>query len=365
MWIIAAVFWVIIIALNIISWRSEAFSTWYTDNLTMFRVTTYGRLTGLLHFSIGEYMLICGIILVVLFVILSILYLFLFRRQRFRAFVKGYYRTFVCILTIVCMLMTLNCTILYHAKFIDANPDRPSRQYSVEELKILRDYIVEQANAYSTSVERGDDGYAVYSGDMQQTAKDAMNSIADIYPRLSGYYPDVKPMLFSSLMCQMYMSGYYFPFSMEANANSYMYIMNVPQTYCHELSHLHGYIYEDEANFIAFLACINSYDDFFRYSGYLSVLNYVYNAYWEYITDWDEYARQPQTNELVDRDNIFVTDDIWHKVEEESVLDTDTVSEVSETITDSTLKINGVEDGMASYSRVVGLLLEYYDGILY
>ena len=54
-----------------------------------------------------------------------------------------------------------------------------------------------------------------------------------------------------------------------------MYITNMPFTICHELAHLKGYIYEDEANFIAFMACINSDNLFFQYSGYLNVLNYV------------------------------------------------------------------------------------------
>ena len=37
----------------------------------------------------------------------------------------------------------------------------------------------------------------------------------------------------------------------------------------------------------------------------------------------------------------------------------------SNQFTETTLVINGVSDGMKSYSRVVQLLLEYYDGILY
>lgn len=310
-------------------------------------------------------MITAGLVLAAILVIISILLIFLHRKKRFRTFAAGYYKTFICIFTAVCVLMTLNCTILYHSRFIDPNPELPSRQYTVDELKTLRDYIVEQCNEYSMLMERDADGYVVYSGDMQQEAKDAMNGISDTYPRLAGFYPDVKSMFYSPLMCQMYMAGYYFPFSLEANCNGLMYITNYPQTYCHELSHLHGYIYEDESNFISFLACINSDDDLFRYSGYLSVLNYVYNAYWEYIEDWEAYAEQPQTNELVDRDNIFVTEDIWHKVEEGSVLDTETVDKISDDFTDATLIINGVSDGMASYSRVVGLLLEYYEGILY
>ncbi|MFQ8979614.1 MAG: DUF3810 family protein [Waltera sp.] len=44
--------------------------------------------------------------------------------------------------------------------------------------------------------------------------------------------------------------------------------MEKPATMCHELAHIRGYIYEDEANFIAFLACVESDDSTFQYAGY-------------------------------------------------------------------------------------------------
>ena len=53
---------------------------------------------------------------------------------------------------------------------------------------------------------------------------------------------------------------------------------NIPHTICHELSHLRGFMREDEANFIGFLACIGSEDPEYRYSGYLSGWIYAGNA---------------------------------------------------------------------------------------
>lgn len=53
---------------------------------------------------------------------------------------------------------------------------------------------------------------------------------------------------------------------------------NIPFTTCHELSHLRGFMQEEEANFIAFLACIGSERTDFQYSGYLSGWVYCMNA---------------------------------------------------------------------------------------
>ena len=41
------------------------------------------------------------------------------------------------------------------------------------------------------------------------------------------------------------------------------------------------------------------------------------------------------------------------------------LGDISSTVTDTTIKINGDESGIASYSYVVSLLLNYYDGILF
>ena len=140
-----------------------------------------------------------------------------------------------------------------------------------------------------------------------------------------------------------------------------MYIMNKPSTMCHELAHLKGYIFEDEANFISYLACIQSDDPVFRYSGYLSVLNYLDNDFYKAVgRDWEAYTAQPRISAQVNDDNMFVTDEDWDRINSKAVIDTETVDAVSDTLVDTTLKVNGVKDGMISYNRVVRLLLQYY-----
>lgn len=72
-------------------------------------------------------------------------------------------------------------------------------------------------------------------------------------------------------MSYLDISGIYCPFTFEANVNVHMNDVLIPVTMCHELSHLSGYMREDEANFIAFLACLQSDDPEFRYSGVAGV----------------------------------------------------------------------------------------------
>ena len=135
---------------------------------------------------------------------------------------------------------------------------------------------------------------------------------------------------------------------------------------CHELAHLRGYIFEDEANFISYLACVESDDITFQYAGYLSVINYLINDLYKAMqTNPDAYAAalgkvQPiSMYAIIQEDNTFVTEEEWDRINGKAVIDTETVDEISDTFTDTTLKLNGVSDGMISYSRVVRLLLQY------
>ena len=58
---------------------------------------------------------------------------------------------------------------------------------------------------------------------------------------------------------------------------------------------------------------------------------------------------------------MFLTEKERARVEETASMGTEVVDAVSDRIADVRLKLNGVEDGVVSYSNVVGLLLRYYD----
>lgn len=82
------------------------------------------------------------------------------------------------------------------------------------------------------------------------------------------YYPGIKPSILTPLINYLATSGYYNPFTGEAQMNYQMPIYARPVVACHELSHQTGFAAEDEANFAGFLAGINSQDRLLRYSAY-------------------------------------------------------------------------------------------------
>lgn len=365
---------VFIVLLNVIAWNSTAFCDAYIRYVFPVWVNTYGRLTGVFPFSVGEILLVAGVLCVVIFALCILICLLLGVyslltskentpgkiRNGLWKFSKGYFSFFAWTVLVVCVIMTLNCSILYHAStFSEQYYGEEDGDYSLDDLIAVRNMVVERCNTLAQEMERDENGDLVYDKDMEAEAIRAMKELGKQYDQLDGYYPRPKPLASSDFFSQQYSGGYYFPFSMEANYNNVMYIANFPAAMCHELAHLRGYIYEDEANFISYLACVQSEDPFFQYCGYLSVLYYLDNDFYDAAGDaryWEQIWIAPQ----VHKDNVFLKQEEWERIEEEAVLDTEVVEAVSDEFVDTMLKVNGVEDGMISYSRVVELLLWYY-----
>lgn len=345
--------------LNILSWNSNTFSDWYIANILPLWVNTYSRFTSIFAFSVGEKLIILGIILLVAGILIFLLGFI--KHQGLKLLRHRYWNIISWIFVFVFLIQTSNCFILYHAstfasKYINTANEQ---EYGFDELYNLREHIVAKLNNLSTQFERDNNGEIIFDGDLYSECIESMKQLGKKYPSLAGYYPQPKKIYFSNIMSQQYLSGIFFPFTLEANYNTDMYITNMPYTICHELAHLKGYIYEDEANFIAFMACIQSDNLFFQYSGYLNVLNYVSNDFKRNASE-EEWNSRTLVTEEVASDNIFLTPAAWEKVNKTSPFRTETVETISNTFLDGNLKLNGIKDGIQSYSRVVQLLIYYY-----
>ncbi len=376
-----------VLLLNLIARLSRPFSDFYVNKIFPLWVGSYGRVTGLFPFSVGEWLLGaqgCLMGLAALLLVVALIAWFAKGRKRFPF--RGFWRFLGNELIFVAWLMTLNCFILYQASPFGNDliekavskceqTDSGAEYDSFENLIYLYNDMVRECNELCDIMERDERGRIIYSGsvlhdgtacDMQDKAVEAVHDLEKEFPRLKGYYSRPKALLSSDFMCQQYMLGYYFPFSLEANYNNVAYIMNLPSTMCHELSHLRGYIFEDEANFLGYLACVQSDDDVFRYSGDLSVLGYIAADINKQIdADPDKYIAIIESIGLeepdprITQDDVFVLSEDWDRIEEEAVIPTETVSEAADAFIDGNLKANGVSDGKISYSRVVRLILAY------
>ena len=357
-WLIMIIYSVIIVSLLA---KITSLSDCYDDNIFRYISQPYCRLTGLFPFSVGEVLIPLAMLIVLVAVVTLILLPFLRKKDGFKKFANKYLKSTLAFVLTVAFIMTLNCNILYCTSKLDINGHK-DKKYTADDIEALRNYVVAQCNNLSEKMGRDENGYVVYDGDVSKDVKAALNNLSDEFPRLNGYYPNAKPVMGSYFMYQSGIIGVYFPFTMEANYNTYTSATYTPEVIAHELSHLKGYIYEDEANFIAYLACINSDNDMLKYSGYLSVLNYTNNDYYDCVDD-ERYSEQIAVDKKVSFDNYcYDTETQKFLKEKKSVIKDEVMENISDTITDTYLDYYEAEP---NYSEVTLLMLQYYDGVLY
>ena len=340
--------------------NSTAFADWYRTYIYPVWVATYGRLTSLFPFSVGEILIMTAVFGIPTSLI-AMTVLLIIKKGRRKKVGKVFGYIYLWIITFVVVVQVNNCFVLYQASDFAKVNGIPVNEHTDKQLEQLCDAIVEKVNEAAKKVERDKDKRIVMNCDFDETARKAVKNLSSEFKNLDGYYVRPKPIMCSFFMSQMDFTGIYFPFSMEANYNNDFYKAKLPCTVCHELAHTKGYIQEDEANFIAFLACIRSDDPYYNYAGYLTALTYVRNKIFDYAEDEKKAKIDSAICDEVWAD-INANREYWDSVKnaKDTVFNSETVSEISGNFMEANLKANGVTDGRKSYGRMVDLMLNYY-----
>lgn len=184
-----------------------------------------------------------------------------------------------------------------------------------------------------------------------RTGQRAMEKLGQRYRRLSGHYPYPKPILNTWILSVQQTTGVYSPFTVEANYNRDIAYYDIPFTICHELSHLRGYMQEEEANFIGVLATIGEDDLYFNYSGYVSAWVYAGNALAR--IDSTAFATLYARINAHTRQDMLYNNAYWKQFEGKP-------AEAHEQLNDAYLKMQGQASGVRSYGHVTDHMLEYF-----
>ena len=347
------------ILLNIIARFSRGFADFYTEHIFHYISSGVSRVTGLLPFSLGEMLTVAAVVLVIVGIPLYLILMIFARgkRRRISAFAGTLALWIICYITVT---ETMNCFIMYQCTPLSEKYFPDAREHTDEELTELYAALIKECNELAVQVPRDGDGCFEPTCDINEEAKKAMKKAGEKYPQLRGYYPDAKPIQFSYFMSQSNLTGIYLPYTIEANYNDDMVRANLPSTVCHELSHLKGFIQEDEANFLAFVAATGSDNVEFRYSGYLDALEYVHNTVWGNDVEEAKLLSDSISDEVLRDWFRFMPENYWEENADKEVISTETVSEASTAAIDTNIKMNGRDDGIKAYSMVVDLLLDYY-----
>jgi len=227
---------------------------------------------------------------------------------------------------------------------------------TVEELAATTKTILEHANEYAAIVPRNEEGVCEFGTftSMSMRLSQGYRTLSDEYIFLKSSYAPAKPASSWFLMSSFGIAGIYIPYTGESVVNPDTPEPAILFHMAHEMAHRLAIAPEDEANFVAFMACRASNDRYVKYAGYYMAYRYCLNAL---------YAESPETALEVhggaSSDLLFDIQQFDEHIRKYE----GPVQEAGEKMNDTYLKSLSQTDGVKSYGRMVDLLIaEYKNG---
>lgn len=337
---------VLIFAVGVIS---PSFADLYNRYVGSLLRGALAYITNWIPFSLGEALILLAPMLAVVAVVWG--------NRRY----ADTWRQVFCFVGMACSLASIFFSLFalgfgmgYHGTGLDQKLGIERSEVSAEELSHTAEILIGLINENAEELTFNADGQAVmpYSyNEMSKKLVVAYDSLCDTYdfiPRLSSR---VKPVMLSKPWTYTHVAGVYTYFTGEANINTNFPDYTLPYTAAHEMAHQRGVAREDEANFIAFLVCMQSDDAYIRYSGALNLFEYVANAL--YAADSEAYVALYSTISPRARLEMAAYSEFFSKYADS------VASDITGAVNDTFLKLQGTQ-GTASYGFVVDIAVAYY-----
>ena len=232
------------------------------------------------------------------------------------------------------------------------------KEYSYEELYESTEYYYDMASLYSSLIPRDENGHALKQDfyEMAKLAGSSYEKLEDTYPIFRGSDVPVKKLsVIGEYLMYNGIVGMFMPITGEAGVPGSVPIVPLAFTMAHEAGHRLGLAAEEEANFAAFLACANSEDVRFLYSGYYNAFSYCFSAL--YKADQEEALELYRSKEEIgyqliklDRSDTY---EAYQKYDSP-------LQEVSDKVNDTYLKTFSQKEGIRSYGIVTDYLIAWH-----
>ena len=233
--------------------------------------SSLAAVTSLVPFSVFE-----------AFIILSPVFLVFILRYIFKASVCNMRKRFVAVLSLLSLLPS------FYILTIGISYRVPS-PVQMKNGELTEDELISSAEHLASSIYEISD-YISEAPKMRELRDELSRSYSS---NLTDYgyngqkFPLPKKVVFSRALSYIgSLALYSFPTG-EVNINTEIPEYTVPFTVAHEYAHFIGIASERDANFFAFVACVNSESQYVRYSGLISGLEYLLSDI--YKTDRESY----------------------------------------------------------------------------
>ncbi len=215
-------------------------------------------------------------------------------------------------------------------------------------------YLLRESVRLEEGLVRAEDGSTVLGYDYTELSRELAEAYRRLDPRGELASPSaarIKPVLLSTVMSSAHFLGIWSYVTGETNLNTQFPDYTIPYTAAHEMAHQRGIAREDEANFMAFLVLRQAEDPYLRYAGYLGLFEYVASALAAAYPETYDGVVYPEITSGIRAE--FASYNAFFDQHKDS-----TISEVTGSLNDAYLKINGTS-GEASYGEVVRLAVAY------
>jgi hypothetical protein len=262
---------------------------------------------------------------------------------------KNSYSIFV-IACFIYIIFNLFWGFNYNRKGIAWQLNLTEMKYSAEDLKEMNCMLIDKMNEAKRNLEKNNRAY--YSNRVLfEHVKNAYGELGKQYSFLKYEVPSIKSSMWGWLGNYAGFTGYYNPFTGEAQVNTTVPKFLQPFTSCHEVAHQLGYAKEKEANFVGYLAAAASKDTFFEYSVYLELFTYANRNL--YLTD--SVQARVYRKELIVPVKNDIREWILFNQKHRSFLEP-----VFRWLYGKFLQSNEQPQGLLSYDEVTGFLIAYY-----
>lgn len=274
----------------------------------------------------------------------------IFRKKYNRSLLYQKMAKLAILMGLIYIIFNLEWGLNYNRKGIAWQLHLETEPYDTTDLKMIEGKLLEKVNATKAILVAHRDHYPnnrelfYRAGRCYQFASDSLKFLS--YRNLS-----VKSSLYGKLGDYLGFTGYYNPFTGEAQVNTTVPQFLRPYVTLHEMGHQLGYAKEDEANFSGYLAAAYGRDTLFQYSAYLDLFIYANRE----LYFMDSAAAKTFGKELAPA----VISDLkeWRRFNEKY---TSVMEPAINWIYGKYLEENQQPKGLRSYNEVVEMLIAYY-----
>lgn len=305
-------------------------------------------LFGWIPFSIGDLAYVAAFIF---FTLKATKLIRLLARRQVKEFLSWIlFRKYLKLVLWIYIIFNLFWGLNYNREGIAGQFGLKVQDYTPADLFELTVTLQQRLNAYAARV---DSVQRLPLNDNQNLFREgiaAYKKASTRYPFLTYRSPSIKPSLLTHLGRYFGFTGYYNPFTGEAQLKTTVPVFTKPFIVCHEMGHQLGYAKENEANFSSYLAGRESDNVEFRYSVYYDMYSYAMSDLFEYnfpcFIDLKK-SEHPQ----VKKDNKTYRAYLLRS--------RNAVEPVMSLAYDRYLRMNNQPHGKESYNEVVGWLIAF------